>query len=52
MVKEFYGSVELESSTADPNLFVGREVYIPIFVDDKLIIGSRTAVNVVKKEIM
>ena len=52
MVKESYGSVGLKSSTADPNLFVGRGVYIPIFVDDKLIIGPRTTVDVVKKEIM
>ena len=52
MVIAFYESLGLKRSDADPNLFIGREVLIPVFVDDKLIIGKRTAVDRVKAEIM
>ena len=45
MVKEFYNKLRLYRSTADPNVFIGRGVYLPIFVDDKLIIGKRAAVD-------
>ena len=52
MVKEFYSKLGLQCSTADPNVFIGRGVYLPIFVDDKLIIGKRAAVDQIKIEIM
>ena len=51
MVKGFFESVGLRNSEADPNLFSGRGVYLPIFVDDMLTIGPRADINRVKQEI-
>ena len=52
MVKAFFDTLGLKGVTADPNLFIGRGVYILLFVDDMLIIGKRADVNRVKAEIM
>jgi hypothetical protein len=51
MVKEFFDSVGLSNSQADPNLFSGRGIFLPIFVDDMLTIGPRADVDKVKQEI-
>jgi hypothetical protein len=52
MVKNFYDKLGLHCSAADPNVFIGRGVYLPVFVDDKLIIGKQTAIDQIKQEIM
>lgn len=52
LVKTFFEDLGLKSSTADPNLFTGRGVYILLFVDDMLIAGKRTQVDLMKAKIM
>jgi hypothetical protein len=41
MVKKFFKSIGLKLAEADPNLFIGNEVYILLFVDNILIVGKR-----------
>ena len=36
----------------DPNLFIGNEVYILLFVDDMLIIIKRQHLNIMKTRIL
>jgi histone deacetylase 1/2 len=51
MVKKEFGKLGLQASNSDPNLFIGRGVYILLFVDDMLIIGNRKQVDSIKHEI-
>ncbi|RAL60079.1 hypothetical protein DID88_000705 [Monilinia fructigena] len=51
VVRRFFKEIELEESTADPNLFIGKGVYILLYVDDLLIIGNRINVNSIKTTI-
>jgi len=41
----------LKPSNSDPNLFIGKGVYLLLFVDDMLIIGDRKLVDNIKREI-
>ena len=41
MVKKFFKNIGLKSAKANPNLFIGNEVYILLFVNNMLIIGKR-----------
>ena len=52
MVKDFFESLGLKSADSDPNLFVGKGVYILLFVDDMLIVGDKTACSITKAKIM
>src|SRR6266536_5866334 len=51
LVKSEYHKLRLKASDADPNLFIGQEVYILLFVDNKLIIGTRPHVDTIKAKI-
>jgi hypothetical protein len=51
LVKSEFHKLGLKASDADPNLFIGKGVYILLFVDDMLIIGSRPHVNAIKANI-
>ena len=52
MVKKFFKSIGLKSVNTDPNLFIGNEVYILLFVDDMLIIRKRQHLNIMKTRIL
>ncbi len=52
MVKKFFKSIGLKSADADPNLFIGNEVYILLFVDDMLITGKRRYLDITKTRIL
>ena len=41
----------LKLGNLDPNLFIGRGVYLLLFVDDMLIIGDYKLVDDIKREI-
>lgn len=49
VVRRFFKEIGLEESTADPNLFIGKGVYVLLYVDDLLITGNRTNVNSMKR---
>lgn len=52
-VKQFFLEVlHLKQSEADPNLFIGPEIWILLFVDDMLIIGPKPAVDTMKAKIL
>jgi len=52
IVKAFFKALGLTSSEADPNLFIGKGVFILLFVDDMLMIGNREQVDSMKAQIM
>ena len=52
IVKKFFKSIGLKSANADPNLFIGNEVYILLFVDDILITGKCRHLNITKTRIL
>ena len=52
MVKKFFENIGLKSAEADPNLFIGNEVYILLFVDDMLIAGKRRHLDITKTRIL
>jgi hypothetical protein len=52
MVKKFFKSIGLKAAKADPNLFIGNEVYILLFVNDILIAGKRRYLNITKIRIL
>ena len=52
MVKKFFESIGLKLAEADPNLFIGNEVYILLFVDDMLIAGKRRYLDITKTRIL
>jgi hypothetical protein len=52
MVKKFFKSISLKSAKANPNLFIGNEVYILLFINDTLIIGKRQYFNITKTRIL
>ena len=41
MVKKFFKSIGLKLADANPNLFIGNEVYILLFINNMLITGKR-----------
>jgi hypothetical protein len=51
MVKKEFDKLGLRASDSDPNLFIGRGVYVLLFVDDMLIIGNRKQVDIIKGQI-
>ncbi|KAI0994703.1 hypothetical protein K3495_g13478 [Podosphaera aphanis] len=50
-VKSHFAKIGLRGGDANPNLFLGRNVYVLLYVDDMLIIGTKRAVESVKKDI-
>jgi len=52
MVKKFFKSIGLKAADADPNLFIGNEVYILLFVNNMLIIGKRRYLDITKIRIL
>jgi uncharacterized membrane protein len=52
IVKSFFKSIGLKSADTNPNLFIGNEVYILLFVDDMLVTGKRQHIDVAKAKIM
>jgi len=52
MVKKFFKSIGLKAANANPNLFIGNEVYILLFVNDMLIAGKRQYLNITKTRIL
>jgi len=41
MVKKFFKSIGLKAANTNPNLFIGNEVYILLFINNMLIIRKR-----------
>jgi len=52
MVKKFFKSIGLKAANTDPNLFIGNEVYILLFVDNILIAEKRRYLNIIKTRIL
>jgi uncharacterized membrane protein len=52
MVKKFFKSIGLKAAEANPNLFIGNEVYILLFVNNMLITGKRRHLNIIKIRIL
>ena len=52
MVKKFFKSIGLKPAKANPNLFIGNEVYILLFVNNILIVGKRRHLNITKIRIL
>jgi len=52
MVKKFFKSIGLKAANTNPNLFIGNEVYILLFVDNMLIVGKRQYLNITKTRIL
>src|SRR3984893_13034353 len=52
MVKKFFKSIGLKSAKANPNLFIGNEVYILLFINNILITGKRQYLNITKIRIL
>ena len=48
MVKKLFKSIGLKSADANPNLFIGNEAYILLFINDMLIVGKRRHLNITK----
>ncbi|KAI0994026.1 hypothetical protein K3495_g14157 [Podosphaera aphanis] len=51
-VKEHFKSLSLKAGDSDPNLFIDRDVFVLLYVDDMLVIGPTNKVKVVKQQIM
>ncbi|KAI0999426.1 hypothetical protein K3495_g8772 [Podosphaera aphanis] len=51
-VKEHFKQIGLKGGDSDPNLFIGRGVYVLLYVDDMLVIGPTEKVKVVKSDIV
>jgi len=52
MVKKFFKSIGLKAANANPNLFIGNEVYILLFINNMLIAGKRRYLNITKTRIL
>jgi hypothetical protein len=52
MVKKFFKNIGLKLAKANPNLFIGNEVYILLFVNNILIAGKRRYLNIMKIRIL
>jgi len=52
MVKKFFKSIGLKAANTNPNLFIGNEVYILLFINDMLIVGKRRYLNITKIRIL
>jgi len=52
MVKKFFKSIGLKAADTNPNLFIGNEVYILLFVDNMLIVEKRRYLNITKIRIL
>ncbi|KAI1005253.1 hypothetical protein K3495_g2973 [Podosphaera aphanis] len=51
-VKEHFKQIGLKGGDSDPNLFIGRGVYVLFYVDDMLVIGPTEKVKVLKSDIV
>jgi hypothetical protein len=51
LVQKEFNKLGLKPGDSDPNLFIGKGVYLLLFVDDMLIIGDRKLVDNIKREI-
>jgi hypothetical protein len=51
LVQKEFSKLGLKPGDSDPNLFIGRGVYLLLFVDDMLIIGDYKPVDDIKREI-
>ena len=52
IVKKFFENIGLKLAEADPNLFIGNEVHILLFVNDMLIAGKRRHLDITKTRIL
>jgi len=52
MVKKFFKSIGLKAANTNPNLFIGNEVYILLFVNNILIAEKRQYLNIIKTRIL
>jgi len=52
MVKKFFKSIGLKVANTNPNLFIGNEVYILLFIDNILIAGKRQYLDITKIRIL
>ena len=52
MVKKFFKSIGLKSADVNPNLFIGNEVYILLFIDNMLIAGKCQHLDITKTRIL
>ena len=52
IIKKFFKSIGLKSADVDPNLFIGNEIYVLLFVDDMLIAGKRRYFDITKIKIL
>jgi len=52
MVKKFFKSIGLKAADTNPNLFIGNEVYILLFINNILITGKRWYLNIIKIRIL
>ncbi|KAI1001348.1 hypothetical protein K3495_g6851, partial [Podosphaera aphanis] len=52
MVKSFFQSLGMKSGDSDPNLFIGKGIFLLLFVDDMLIVGNRLNVDKMKETIL
>ena len=52
MVKKFFKSIGLKLADTDPNLFIGNEVYVLLFINDMLIVGKRQHLDIIKIRIL
>ena len=52
MVKKFFKNIGLKAANTNPNLFIGNEVYILLFIDNILIAGRRRYLNITKIRIL
>jgi len=52
MAKKFFKSIGLKAANANPNLFIGNEVYILLFINNMLIVGKRWYLNITKTRIL
>jgi len=51
LVKKEFAKLGLHPSSSNPNLFIGRGIYLLLFVDNMLIIGDCKLVDDIKREI-
>ena len=52
IVKKFFKNIGLKLAKANPNLFIGNEVYILLFINNMLIAEKRQHLNIIKIKIL
>ena len=52
IVKKSFKSIGLKLAKVNPNLFIGNEVYILLFINNILIIRKRRYLNIIKTRIL